>query len=107
MVRYLSAFMVLFVLALAAPALASNADAISGTPSVTAVLSHGNLVVTFKHKHGRTLFRKIAGREINLSCGMAHSDPTSPFENYATDDFTAPKHGRRLRSKLRGDFCEV
>jgi hypothetical protein len=96
-----------FMLLLAMPALATETDVIRGNPSVTAVHSGGNTVITFKGHRGKQLYSQIAGREINLSCHPASLDPTSPGNSSDTDDFVAPKRERKLRATLEGDWCEV
>ena len=110
MVRYLSAFTVLFVLALAAPALATDEAVIGGTPSVKAAPSHGRTVIRFKKAAGHRLFKKIAGRELNVSCDTAPLDPTSHFGSSASEDFVAPKRGSKLTVDVtagKADWCEV
>src|SRR5215467_4581324 len=92
-----------FVLVLAAPALAANSDVIAGSPSVKALHAHGETVIAFRGRHGKQLYKQIAGREINLICDPAQLDPTSPFISEDKDDFVAPKRSAKLRHNLEGD----
>ncbi len=105
--KRLSTFVAAFFLFLAAPALASESDVISGNPSVKAVQSHGRTVISFKGTAGRRLFRGLASREIRLICQPAQIAPASPLASADNDDFVAPKHGGKLRAILEGDWCEV
>lgn len=107
MKRFLPIAAVGFALLLAAPAMASRSDVIGGNPSVTAVQSHGNTVITFKGRRGKQFYGQLAGREINLACQPAQLDPVSPVDSGDTDDFVAPKRGGKLRAILEGDWCEV
>jgi hypothetical protein len=103
----LSVLAAAFALLLAAPALATQTEVIQGSPSVTAVKSGGNTVITFKGRRGKQLYSRIAGHEINLSCHPASLDPTMPGNSSDTDDFVASTHSRKLRATLEGDWCEV
>jgi hypothetical protein len=94
-------------LVLAAPAFAANSDVIAGSPSVRGLHAHGDTVISFRGRHGRQLYKQLAGREINLICDPAQLDPTSPFISRDNDDFVAPKHSAKLRAVLEGDWCEV
>jgi hypothetical protein len=96
-----------FVLLAAAPALAANSDVIAGSPSVKALHAHGETVITFRGRHGKQLYKRVAGREINLICDPAQLDPTSPFFSRDKDAFVAPKRSPKLRATLEGDWCEV
>jgi hypothetical protein len=110
MVRRLSTITTGFVLALAlaGTAFASNEAVIGGTPSVKAVHSHGNIVVTFRGKQGRRLYRRIAGHKINVDCRTVQTDPTLLFESFGrVEDSFVPMHGGKLRTGVGGDWCEI
>jgi hypothetical protein len=103
----LSTLVATFALLLAVPALATETDVIRGNPSVTAVKSGGNTVITFKGRRGRQFYRQIAGREVKLSCHPASLDPASPDLSSDEDVLLASKHAFKLRATLEGDWCEV
>jgi hypothetical protein len=106
-VQRLSLLVAAFVLLLAAPALAANSDVIAGSPSVKALHAGGETVITFRGRRGMQLYKRVAGREINLICDPAQLDPTSPFISRDKDDLVAPRRSAKLRATLEGDWCEV
>jgi hypothetical protein len=110
LVKQLSALTVLFVLLLAAPAVASQRDAIAGTPYVKAGPSNRGTVVRFVGQRGRRLFKRVAGRSLRVSCEQAGGDPLSPFSSSSGESLVAPRRGNRLVlgiTSSEADWCEV
>jgi hypothetical protein len=111
MVRRLSTFTIAFALVLAAPALASDVDAIGGTPSVAASHSHGQIVIVFTGARGKRLYGQVAGRRVAIECEQSVSkDPElGAFPGASEIRFKVPKKGHKLHagSPSDADWCQV
>jgi hypothetical protein len=106
-VKRLSTFVAAFAVLLAGPALARPSDVVSGNPSVKALKAHGETVISFKGTAGRRLYQPLEGRHVRLTCQSAQLAPIHSYATIDNDDFVAPKHSRKLRATLEGDWCEV
>lgn len=105
--RVVTAQAVLVLLALAAPsaATAQGPEPLKATDGVRIVRERGALVVVFA-KRAERLWRRVAGRRVDVHCTQLFEDGTGSGNNLVR----APKRGRRIRTGdgSRGwDYCRV
>jgi hypothetical protein len=107
MSRLAAAVVAALVLALATPsaAMAQGPAPLSATDGVRIVRERGELVVVFA-KRAERLWRRVAGRRVDVHCTKLFEDGTGSGNNLVR----APKRGRRIRTGdgSRGwDYCRV
>jgi hypothetical protein len=105
--RVVSALAVLALLALAAPSVATAQGPLPLRPSedVRIVRERGQLVVVFA-KRAERLWRRVAGRRVDVHCTQLFEDGTGSGNN----PLRAPKRGRRIPTGdgSRGwDYCRL
>jgi hypothetical protein len=102
-----TALAVLMLLALAAPAAvtAQGPEPLRPADGVRLVQERGALVVVFA-KRAERLWRRVAGRRVDVHCTQLFEDGTGSGNNVVR----APKRGRRIRTGdgSRGwDYCRL